>query len=187
MADSPNTTYAHFSRKLADGPNTRDTDECIVFTWRWLKHQAHTFSHESWQMAQTPGTRMHAHTYSSYGDQQMAQIPGTRMHAHIFFMWRSADGPYTRHTHILHLEVASTKYNLCLSCFLSMVYYWVRIDNCRLHVDSIYWSFLELHVDYLLILFRACYYFQCFHFFIQLLHLWFIIVFCRLWLTTKMK
>ena len=138
MAQTPGTclhTYLFFH--MAEGSNSRHTDECIVFTWRWLKHQAHTFSHESWQMAQTPGACMHTHILHT----EISRWP--KYQAHIFFIWRSADGPYTRHTHILHLEVASTKYNLSLSCSLSTVYYWVRIDNCRLHVDSIYWSFLE--------------------------------------------
>ena len=131
MAQTPGTRI--FTWKLADFPNTRYTcmHARIFFMWKSPDDP-------------TPGTHMHAHTYSSYGDQQMAQIPGTRMHAH---------------THILHLEISrwpihkthpySTprsrqyKINLSLSCSLSMVYYWVRIDNCRLHVDNIYWSSLE--------------------------------------------
>lgn len=140
--------------KLADGPNTRYMPaHVLIFSHgRRLKFQAHRWVYSLYmKMAQTPGTHiftwkladgpntrcMHAHTYSS----EISRWP--KYQAHIFFIWRSADGPYTRHTHILHLEVASTKYNLSLSCSLSTVYYWVRIDNCRLHVDSIYWSFLE--------------------------------------------
>ena len=50
----------------------------------------------------TPGTHMHAHTYSSYGAQQMAQIPGTRMHAHTYSSSGDQQMAHTQDTPIFY-------------------------------------------------------------------------------------